>query len=124
MPVAARHDECIPAQTALKPGLDDGAQVSGHECNHPDAIGGDQGLQGPGDRPANQGADAELGQAQCFLQRGIMRQLFLDFADDPTGLALDDTDFLRRVKERCDALVQIGKCCFHGLFSIPIKREA
>jgi hypothetical protein len=61
---ATGHGECIAFETAAEPGLNDLAQVAGHERDHLDAVSRNDRLQRPGNRAANERADAKLRQAK------------------------------------------------------------
>lgn len=100
-------------QAALGPGLDHFAQITGNKRYQLDTVGGDQGLQGPGNRSADQSADAEFDQALRLLQRLIRDQQFLRFADDALGLECDDMDPLRGIEDRRNAFIQVCECYLH-----------
>ena len=112
-PPAAWHGEVFAFETSPEPGLDDLAQIAGHERDHPDPVRGDDGVQRPGDRPAHQRFDAELGQAKRLPDRHVIRQGFLPFGDDPSGFDLGDMDAPRGVEDRRDPTVPVREGRFH-----------
>ena len=78
-----------------------------------DAVSGDHLVQRPGNRAANQRADAKLRQTKRLLNRQVIRQDFLRFGDDSSRLGLDDMNLPGDVEDRRDPIVPVRKCRFH-----------
>jgi hypothetical protein len=112
-PTAAGHGELVAIETAAEPSLNDVAQVAGHERDHPDAVSGDQRVQRPGDRAADQYIDAEFRQTNHLLKRQVIRQDFLRFSGNSPRLGRDDMDLSGDVEDRRYSTVPVGEGRFH-----------
>jgi hypothetical protein len=110
---ATGHGKGVALQVATEPGLDDIVQVTGNERDHPDAIRCDHLGKRPGDRAADQRADAKLRQSKRLLYRQVIRQDFPRFGDDSSRVGLDDVDPLCDVEDRRDPTVPKCECRFH-----------
>jgi hypothetical protein len=119
MPAAAGHGEVAAFETAAEPSLNDLAQVAGHERDHPDAVSRNYRVQRPGNRAANQRADAKLRQAKRLPNRHVVRQDLLGFRDDSSRMDLGNMNPPGDVKDRRDPIVPVRKCRFHHMISCP-----
>jgi len=102
---APRHGKRVTDQLAVQPCLDYSVQVAGHKRNHPYAMARDQAVQGPGNRAADQGDDAQLGQAQGTVHRQVVKLNLPHLSDCSPGSGLKDTHHPRHVKDRRDTMV-------------------
>jgi hypothetical protein len=93
--------------------LNDLAQVAGHERDHVDAVSGNDLMQRPGNRAANQRADTKLRQTKRLPDRHAILQDLLRFRDDSSRLGLGDMNPPGDVKDRRDPIVPVRKCRFH-----------
>jgi hypothetical protein len=126
-PTTARHRKGVTLQVAVEPSLDDFAQFARHEREHLDTVRCDQLTQRPGNRAANQHADAQIRQTKRLLDRQVVSERLLSFADDPFRLGLDNVKMPCRVKDRRDPIVPGCKCCLHSsgsAFASPLQEAA
>jgi hypothetical protein len=109
---AARHGKSSRIESACKPSPDDLAQFAGDKGNDPDPVCGDHFAQRPGNRTADQSADAQLRKAKSLLDRKIAPKEFLRLGDYFSRLGLNNVNLPRRVKNRRDSIVPGRKCGF------------
>ncbi|MBN2337734.1 MAG: hypothetical protein JXP48_04265 [Acidobacteria bacterium] len=108
---ATGHGKGIVSQGVSHPGGDDLVQIAGHERDDFDPVTGHDGLQGPGDGAAHQGADPQLHQPHRLMYRKILRQSrarFLQYASRPDipGIPdIDDVELAGGVENRRDPVV-------------------
>jgi hypothetical protein len=112
-PPAARHSESIPLQAAIKPGLYDLRQFTGHKRNDPDAVCRDHFVQSSGNRTTNQSADAQFRKPKSFLNRQVILQEFLCFANSTPGFGFDNVNLPNHVKDGSYSILPGSKCRFH-----------
>ncbi len=106
---AAGHRESRLGQLPPEPRPDDLVPPSGDERDDPDAEGGDHVPHRPRDRPADEGLDAQLGQAGRFPPGRPGRKRLLRSREDPPGFRRDDVNVPRRVEDGCDPSVPAGE---------------
>jgi hypothetical protein len=112
-PAATRHDKGIVFQTASEPGPNNLPPIACDERNHLNAIAVDCYMQGSGYSAANQSIDAQFHQPKCPLDRQVLQQRFLCFAQDPVGLGFNNTDLPGCIEDWCNSFVPDCKCYFH-----------
>jgi hypothetical protein len=103
-------------EPSLLPGLNDLLQISGDKWNHLYAIGLDDGLHGPGNRPAYQDADFQFRQPRRFLARQVARHTGPILADDLPGFDFYQLNPPGDIKHRSNTFVPGSKCCFDHKF--------
>ena len=119
---AARHCESLRIKGTCEPGMDDLVQIPGHKWNDLDPVSDDHFVQNPGNRAADQRADAQLREAKGFLDRKVIREEFLCLADNPSGLSFDKADLMRHIKNRRDSILPGSERRFHRPMSRSMSR--
>ena len=119
---ATGHGKGILAQGVSHPGGDNLVQVPRYERNDLDAVTGHDGMHGPGDGAAYEGAYSQLHQPQRLVCRKILRQGRARFAQYPSrsdvadipGIPdINDVKLAGGVENRRDPVVPDREGCFH-----------
>ena len=109
---AAGHREGPLVESTSQPGTNDFIPFAGDEGNDLDPERGDGFLRRPRDRPADEGLDAQLGQASprpARRARSARREQLVRLEHDPAGFGFDDVQLPRRVEEGRDPAVPAGE---------------
>jgi hypothetical protein len=80
-------------------------------------------MQGRGDRTADKGAHAQLGEAKRLPDGHVVRHSLFPFGDEPPRLGLGDKDAPGGVEDWSDPAVPVCKGRFHDLLSQPAFTE-
>lgn len=116
-PGIARHGKGVRIKGSRQPGLDHLPQIAGHKGNDPDTLCGDRDMQRPGDGAAHQSADAKFRQTNRLLNRQVIHQHFLRFADYLASPGFHKVNLPGNVKDRRDSIVPCCKCSFHRAYT-------
>jgi len=116
---ATGHGKGIVSQGVFQPGRDNLVQVPRYEGNDLDAVTGHDGMHGPGDGAAHEGAYSQLHQPQRLVYRKILRQgraRFVQYPSRPdiSGISdINDVKLAGGVENRRDPVVPDREGCFH-----------
>jgi hypothetical protein len=119
-PAATGHCKLAALKVAVKPGLDNLAQVTGHKGDYTDSRSHNHRVQRPGDSAAYQRAYAKPGYPKDLLSRKIICEKLLRFGNDPPRLSLDNTNLTCNIEDRRYPVLPVCKRRFHYPVSLSL----